>query len=80
MTARARMRGYSLEIEDPRTDAISTERYISLAAAVTHAAKLIQDGYNIGIWSAASLEQRARDSIAANDDAWTDARGKRLTG
>ena len=69
MTARVRTTGYSLEIEDPRTGKISIEKYISITAVVTHAAKLIQDGFNIGIWSAESLEQRPRDSIAANDDA-----------
>ena len=79
MSDRVRTSGYSLEIEDPRTGEISIERYISLAAVITCAAKLIRDGYNIGIWSAASLEPRGRDSIAANDDAWIDALSKRLT-
>jgi hypothetical protein len=70
MTARARANGYSLEIEDPRTGTTTFERHISMVAVVTRAAKLIQAGFNIGIWSAASLEQRAINSIAANDDVW----------
>jgi hypothetical protein len=80
MTARMRARGYSLEIEDPRTGATTLEGHISLAAVVARAAKLIQAGYNIGIWSAASLEQRPKHPISANDDAWTGALSKRLTG
>jgi len=70
MTARARASGYSLEIEDPTTGATTFERHISLVAVIARAAKLIQAGSNIGIWSATSLEQRAPDSIAANDDVW----------
>ena len=80
MTAWVRTSGYSLEIEDPRTGVISIEKYTSIAAVVTHAAKLIQDGFNIGIWSAASLEQEPRDSFAANEDSWTGAPSKRLAG
>ena len=80
MTPRIRAKGYSLEIEDPRTGATSLERHISLAAALACAAKLIQAGYNIGIWSAASHEQRPEQPIAANDDVWTGAVSKRPSG
>jgi hypothetical protein len=80
MTAGARARGYSLEIEDPRTQATTAEAHISLAAVIARAAKLIQAGYNVGIWSAASLEQQPKHLIGANDDEWTDALCRRLTG
>jgi len=73
MTARVRAGGYSLEIEHPRTGATTFESHPSLPAVVASAAELIQQGYNIGIWSAASLEQRPIGPIAANDDAWIDA-------
>jgi hypothetical protein len=80
MTARIRASGYSLEIEDPRTGATTLEGHNSLVAVIARAAKLIQAGYNIGIWSATSLEQRPNDLIAANDDVWTGAVTKKLTG
>jgi hypothetical protein len=69
--------GYSLEIEDPRTGAITFERHISLVTVVARAAKLIKAGYNIGIWSSASLELRR---TPANDDGWIGTLSKRLTG
>jgi hypothetical protein len=80
MTARVRARDYSLEVENPRTGATIFENHISLAAAIARAAKLIQAGYCVGIWSAASLEHRAGSAAAANDDAWIDALSERLTG
>ena len=70
MTAQVRADGYSLEVEHPRTGATIFENHISLAAVIARAAELIREGYRIGIWSAASLEQRPRDPIAANDDVW----------
>jgi hypothetical protein len=72
MTARFPVGSYLLEIESPQTGATTFETHISLAAVVARAARLIQAGCNIGVWSAASLVLR-RSSIAANDDAWTDA-------
>jgi hypothetical protein len=77
MTARVRARGYSLEIEDPRTGATTFENHMSLAAVVTRAEMLIEAGYNIGIWSAATF---ASNPMAANDDVWLGALDKRLTG
>ena len=66
-------RGYSLQIEHPQTGATTFESHPSLAAVVASAAERIQEGYSIGIWSAASREQRPRGPIAANDDVWIDA-------
>jgi hypothetical protein len=80
MTARVRAGGYSLEVEHPRTGATIFENHISLAAIIARAAELIQGGYSIGIWSAASLEHRAGSAAAANDDAWIDALTERLIG
>ena len=77
MTARNPANGYSLQIEVPRTGATTLEGHISLPAAIARAATLIQAGYNIGIWSAASLEQRPK---AANNDVWMDAVSKIMTG
>src|SRR5207302_405929 len=65
-------RGYSLQIEHPQTGATTFESHPSLAAVVASAAERIQEGYSIGIWSAASREQRPRGPIAANDDVWLD--------
>jgi hypothetical protein len=79
MIARVLAGGYSLEIEDPRTGATAFERHISLVTVVARAAKLIKSGYNIGIWSSASLELR-RTPIVANDDRWIDTLSRRLTG
>jgi len=70
---------YSLEIEHPPTGATTFENHNSLAAVIARAAELIQAGYNIGIWSAASREQRAPNPIAANDDVWIDMLSERLT-
>jgi hypothetical protein len=80
MTPQVRASAYSLEIEDPRTGATTFESHMSLAAVVTRAEMLIEAGYNIGIWSAASVEQRPRHAVAANDDVWLGALDKRLTG
>lgn len=80
MTSQADASGYSLEIEDPRSSAVTVEAHISMAAVIARAAKLIQAGYNVGIWSAASLEQQPEHLIAANDDVWTDALSRRPTG
>ena len=80
MNAHFHTGGYSLEIEDPRTSATTIERHVSLAAVVSRAARLIESGYVIGIWSADSLELRPADGLAANDDVWLNELSKRLTG
>jgi len=80
MTARVRARGYSLEIEDPRTGATTFESYMSLTAVIARASEFIQAGSNIGIWSAASVEQRPRHAVAANYDLWFGALSTKLTG
>jgi hypothetical protein len=79
-TRREGASGYLLEIEHPRTGAITFESYISLAGVIARAAKLIQGGYSIGIWSAASLEHRPGDPMAANDDVWIDSLRETLAG
>jgi len=80
MTDQVRARGYSLEIEDPRTGATTFESHMSLAAVVTRAELLIEAGYNVGIWSAVSLERRLPNLMATNDDEWLGSLDKRLTG
>ena len=80
MTAQVPASAYSLEIEDPRTGATTFESHMSFSAVVTRAEMLIETGYNIGIWSAVSLERRLPNPMAANDDVWLGALDKRLTG
>ena len=51
-------RGYALELEHPRTGATTIETYRSMRAVVARAEQVMEEGYRIGIWSAAARERR----------------------
>ena len=48
---------YSLQVENPRRGSTTVETFRSMPAVVARAAELIRAGYNVGIWSAISLEK-----------------------
>ena len=48
---------YSLQVEDPRSNATTVETFVSMPAVIERAAELIRAGYNVGIWSPVSVER-----------------------